>query len=643
MRAFLVLLLLGSILLPASAQSLRRLDTSFEREVGRYGLRNTFAWQEAIGGWQVDLTNQFLSDAYDGTTGLFRDVDLLDWQLRRRTGRPLALSAYGDAEWYRVQRVFRQTTLAGFRWQVQPGAWVEPAAGVTVDMRPGAIGPDGQAPLRQDAGPAAGLRAALERETAQYSYIVNGVGRWRSFSPRSGSTVRLLGRGRTDLGSVRLDLEGRLARLHREAYQSVSFLNRSETGGSRIEGLTRDTLRLALQIRGPLAGDLRFGVEVDYEQRGRSLASRDVPEDAFSFDVDAQEQALRTDGSLLWQRGQTLHRLVLTSEIDTREALLANRADLPPALAAQRADLLAQTVFDRSVLTLQGESRLPTGPLLSRARALVSATRYDTPEANSDDRDMLTAQALLGTRWQVDRTLATQLQLDGSFDHTVYLSGLRSSENNRRYTLQLRPETEWRPSDKLRARLHSAVRATYTVYDYEIAGRPNRDQSAREFRLGTEIEAEPADAIYLRGTLDMSHLRLGRLLWDRFAEIPFDTLRTTRLRLSAGADVTSDLYAQIGMRMLHRSSFEPRARIPFDGGTLQRSARRILLQIGPTAQITWRAGRSQIELGGWLAVQQVRRRVYGPFPDGERDAVQRAATEDARVIPRLALRTRWLF
>jgi hypothetical protein len=206
------------------------------------------------------------------------------------------------------------------------------------------------------------------------------------------------------------------------------------------------------------------------------------------------------------------------------------------------------------------------------------------------------------------------------------------------------------------------VRATYTVDDFVLPGRRPTDQSAREVRVAGDAEHEVADGLRVRGAGSYSDLRLGRLLWDSFAEIPFDTLRTYSGWLRVQAQVTPTLFAETGVRLFIRSDFDRATtvryeRVDAEGRVLRdeagqvlltsitREGRQIIEQVGPTTAITWSLpGGSALRVDGWLYVQHTWQRLYGDLPDEAAGRIAAAARDGTRrVVPNLSVTARWVF
>ncbi len=660
------LLLAGLAAPAATAQPVRQLTSSFERDVNRFRWTSSARFEARVAGWDLALANRFLSDAFILFENRlsFRDEDLLTWQAQRLLGPTFSARVQGRTAWFGLSRVFSQEVYGSLRIVPHTTAWVEPVVGVAWDQRPGAATTDGPAPLRLDAGPAYGLRLSLAPPAAQdYRLRLHGEGLWQVINPRRGRTVRLDGSAERLFEDTRLASTARVASFRRDAYQAVSFLNRTAEGGppESIEATTSDTLEVQVELDTPFYRGVRFLGGLDAAAHNRFIRTHRAPEQTLFFETDFNRRAIDAEAGLLYERRGWMTRLAVQAGAATERRRLANRDVLPPAEAAQKSNLLQQADYDEGAFALLANVRAPLHPrLVLTFNGSSRIVRHDTPETNPDDRDEVYHNGEVGLLVRLSRYVEADVKLFGSFYHTVYLNAARSAENNVQRSLRLRPSLRWTPSPRTRVRFSSEIRATYTVDDFVLQGRRPTDQSAREMRFETNLEHEAGGGVRLLLDGAYGDLRLGRLLWDSFSEIPFDTLRTYSgwLHVQAGQRLTADL----GVRFFIRSDFDRAAtvryaRVDEDGNVLRDEDGQVLLnsitrpgrtwieQVGPTAALTWpMGGGSALRLDGWLNVQHVRRRLYGALPEASAARIRRAARRGTRkVIPNLALSVVWNF
>lgn len=633
----------------AAAQTLQ-VQTGFERDVNRYRWSAGATWAQAVGAWRLEATPRFVSDAYllAANRLRFRDETQLAWQAVRPLGGRLAVVARGQGAWFSQARVLSHEAYAGLRLATGAGWSLEPGLGYAFDRRPGALGSAEAAALRADAGPALALRLRGAPRLEGYQLTVVGEGAWQRLAPRRAYTARLETGLESRFGETRLAARTRLGSLRRDAYQAVSFLNRDAEAGAlseSIEATRSDTLLAGLDLEAPMLGSVRFVGRLDAAVSRRRIRTLRAPDDGLFFDTDTGQQTFEVEGGLATETPRLQARLTLRGGAQVERRRLVNREALPPVQANQKSNLLRQADYDQGQLALQGRARLPLGRFVLAFDGTTSILRHDTPDVNPDDRDELLSTGQLALAWALSRYVQADVRVFGSFYHTVYLSALRSAENNVQRSLRLRPALVWTPSPRLRLRLGSEVRATYTVDDFVLPGRRPSDQAARELRYELDAEHDFGHGLWLRAGGGWSDLHLGRLLWDRFAEIPFDTVRTYsgQLRLQAGTRVT----AEVGGRFYVRRDFERSVTVRYESqGTprsVSRPGRAWIVQVGPTAALAWpMRGGATLRVDGWLVRQHVFQHLYGELPEASAEAIRAVARRGRRqTIPNVALSLRW--
>ncbi len=664
LRCLAVLVMAGLAATAVNAQPVRQLTTGFERDVNRFRWTSNAQFALRLAGWDVALSNYFLSDAFilfDDQLR-FRDEDLLVWQAQRSLGARYTARLRGRTAWFGLSRAFTQELYGGVRYALRPFASVEPIVGVAWDRRPGVPVPDEPLPQRLDTGPAYGAHLSLTPPPVEgYQLRLEGQGAWQRITPRRGHTLRLQGSAQRQFDSARLASSIRLASFRRDTYQAVSFLNRdtsSDRPPETIEATTSDTLEVHVELDAPFFRGIRLLSQADITANNRFIRTHRAPEETLFFETDFNRRALDAEVGLIYEKPGIVARFAVQGAAATEKRQLSNRDDLPPGEASQKSNLLQQADYDEGVFGLQGNLRATLWPrLVLTFNGASRIVRHDTPTANLDDRDEVYHNGEMGLMLRLSRYVQTDVKLYGSFYHTVYLNAERSAENNIQRSLRLRPSMRWTPSPQTRIRFSTEVRATYTVDDFVLPGRRPTDQSAREVRFETEAEQDLGGDARLFISGSYADLRLGRLLWNSFAEIPFDTLRTYSgwIHLQTGRRLIAD----VGLRLFIRSDFDRTATVRYprvdEAGnelrdetgqvltaTITRPGRTAIEQIGPTAAITWTMGASTLRFDGWFNVQHVRRRLYGALPEDDAGRIRRAARRGTRkLIPNLALTVVW--
>ncbi len=646
---------------PAVAPPALGVETRLVRDLNRYRYDGRVDVALAPGRWTLDGTGRLASDAFElfGGNLLFRD----EWEAALTVLRPwgprLHVGAATRTQAFSQSRVLSHQSMLVARFAPRADLTGEVRAGVALDRRPGVPTAAGLPALRTDRGP--GVAGALRFAPSPRDFNVEAElrGAWASLAPRRSADAGFRVQAARDAGTALFGLTVEGARVRRDAYQAASFLNRTDgLLAETVEATTSDTLLAGLTFEVPVARALRLTSRLDLGANARQVRTLRAARDALFFDTNFSRQGLDYEGALAFEQPDALVRLSVRAGADAERRVLVNRAALPPIQAAQKGDLLRQADHDRSVLALGLATRASRGRLTAFADGLLSILRHDTPDLNPDDRDEARHTASAGIQWQPRPTLALDVTGFGSWFHTVYLKRQRSGENNRQRSVRLRPALRWTPAPFSRLELQSEVRATYTTADALLPGRASEDQAARELRY--ELDAEHAFAPALRGRLraTLSDLRLGRLVRGRFAEIPFDTIRTYTLdaRLQRVRRATVEVGARLFLRRDTERSITLRyqrvddAGAPLVGadgtpafGTITRAGRSWRQQVGPVVRVSWPLGAaSSIELDGWYALQHLSYTLFGALPERDAPAIRRAARRGQHDrFPNVSLAVRW--
>lgn len=630
----------------ARAQPVVQYASGFEREVSRFRWTSAAEANIQVARWQVSLDNRFLSDAFlrfDDRLQ-FRDENVLAVDAEHPLGGRTAIGLSGYTAWFGLSRAFAQDVFGSIRVRPGGGLLLEPRLGVAWDRRPGPVD------AKLDYGPAFGGRWSMDRpDLGGYRIHLGGEGTWRLIRPRHGRRTALSGSAGRQFGQTRLRTTLRASSLRRDAYRAASFLNRTAGAGlppESVEATTSDTLDVNVLLEAPFLWGIRVLGQADLTVNARRIRTHHAPENALFFETDFSRRALDAEIGLVYEQKDISARLYAEAGAAAEVRRLANRDGLPVLEAAQKTVLLAQADYDEGAVGLSTAVR---AVLMRRLRASLAATsrivRHDTPEINQDDRDEVYHNAELGLQLAASRYVSIDFKVFGSYYHAVYLRAERSAENNVQRTLRMRPSIDWSPSSDTEIRLASEVRATYTVDDFLLPGRRPTDQSARELRFEASLNRRIVGDARLLASGSYGDLRLGRLLWDSFAEIPFDTLRTYRawVHLQTGSRIVAD----VGWRLFIRSDYDRAATISYmreDGraGTVSRPGRRLIEQSGPTTSVSWMMGRSHLQVEGWVNMQRIRYRLFGELPEQRENAIREAARRGSRrLIPNIMLNASW--
>lgn len=647
-----------AVLVSSTAFAQNRVEAGFERDVNRYRWTAAVYSRSDLGRWTVDLTNRFRSDAFllfDDQLS-FRDENRSTFRVARplKTSSISRVEIFGTVDWFSLSRVFQQKTWIGVKVSPRGPFWFEPILGLAIDARPGFSGDGASPPVRTDYGPGYGVIFGLPTTNVKdYLIEASGMAQVERTNPRVSSALRseAMGRRTFERTTVRVRLSG--ATVRRDAYQAASFLNRDDAVARRdetVESTRSDTLNVGLDIDSQIANSYWLSASLDFMANSRRVQTLRAPDAALFFDSDFSRRTVDVSIAGRYENGSTRLRLALIAGAEVEHRKLDNAADLPPAQAVQKLNLLRQADNDRGFFTVHTTMNVsPTRWWDLRFDGSANILRHDTPDVNPDDRDELLYNGLIGTRFRLREGLHLTIQVLGSWFHTVYIKSSRSAENSVQSSLRYRPSVQWNPDPRTRLRFSSEVRATYTVSDFILPGRRPTDQSAREVRFQFEGDRDFGEGLRVLVNTSASDLQLGRFLEDKFAEIPFDTLRTysTWVRIQTGGKIQ----AELGVRLFIRTDFDRSATVRYHNAetgsdvSISRPGRKRIDQIGPTSAIMWPfASGAYLRLDGWAMLQRVSHRLYGELPEGFEGVIRRAASRGKRtVIPNLAISMRWMW
>jgi len=637
----------------AMSQSSLQQTTDFSREVNQFRWKSETIWNAYIGLWNIDVSNRFVSDAYIQFDNRlrFRDEDRFTLYASRPITKRFDATIRGGFDWFGAGRASSQSLLLGVQFIPLARLNVETSVGIASDRRPG-IALDGQIPLRIDTGPAAAISAQFAPQEFQgYEVSFQSDARLQRIAARRIGDLAVMGSAARTFGLARFESRARFTSRRRDTYQAASFLNRGQVRDPEtIEATTSDTLDANFLVQAPVLNGLRVVAQADIRLNQRRVRTSKAPEESIVFETNFSRQALTGEVSLFYEHADIDAQLRAEYGAINEHRVLTNQEDLPLSEISQKRTLLQQADYDEGVFALSGRIR---GELLPRLSVLFVGSsrilRHDTPLTNLDDRDEIYHTATLTFGHQRSRYLRVELRMFGSYHHTVFLNAERSAENNVQRTLRLRPSMEWTPSSSSRIRIASEVRATYTTDDFILPGRRSTDQSARELRLESEIEHRLFTNTDVMITASYSDLRLGRLMWDSFTEVPFDTLRT----LTAWARVQSGkrLRGEIGWKIFVRTDYDRAIsvsyQLPTDTptstlGRITRPGKRWIIQSGPSAALFWSRGKTTLRLDAWANWQRLRYTLYGQLPSSNADIIRQTARRGRlRLIPLMSLSMFW--
>ncbi len=506
-----------------------------------------------------------------------------------------------------------------------------------------------------DSGPMIGFRA----NTAPYNlgdFLLQSSAHidYGDISPRTFQNWRFNTLSLFEVDNFNLETDFQLARNVRDSYQASSFFNRQQS--DLVESVQTDTTGVLATAGFPLFDVVQTRIQLGYLNNVRTVTNNKLnPEiDDILFDTRIFRQNVDLGFSFMIPFNRSQFNLGLNYSVGSRDARLINTDGIPDDQVRRRTDILLNSNFDQSRLELFTNNTLRLSELnVSQITGRVAITRYDTPTVNRDDRDELFYQLRLSNRHNFSEFFRSTITLAGESTHTVYLFSERSIENNWRHSIRLIPELEWDPTSWLRLRQRFLVRANYTIDDFELEGRPRNDQVSREFSLQSSAEITLAPEWWLELSGSRNELRIGRLLWEDFSEIPTDTLITYDSRMMV-THRTGQLISSVGVRYFYKRDYIPQTTVVLTENLPPESPTPVT-RIAPGLQKTVQWGpmvemrlplyrNSELFVNGWYQMQAVRQTYYLDVGENLRAALRAEERRaNRRTFPNIEIRARFRF
>jgi hypothetical protein len=233
--------------------------------------------------------------------------------------------------------------------------------------------------------------------------------------------------------------------------------------------------------------------------------------------------------------------------------------------------------------------------------ASTSILRYDTPSLdNTDDRDELHDVMNFSYMRRFSPYLFTQLNAEADLTHLVYLSGLRSADNNWNRVIRLGPRISWTPDDRSYSNNTFEVLANYTTYDFQSPG-SGSGGAIQSFAFRQFLFVDSTFwALTRRFGIEWSNnIRLyerGQFDWNAFSEQPLAYFEDKTLIGSFRYTPRESLLFSVGIRYFSQEQFGYENSAP----VLQS----FLHGLGPIAAIDIQLSpRSRVNFSGWFEHQ----------------------------------------
>jgi len=626
----LLLLACFIVLLPAEmiAQDLGLSGTSqFRRQLDFFSWSYTAGFDQETDAFSISVANVFNSRFYllDGNPQNIQDENIAQLFSSYALSDDTALLLESRSVRFTNTNLKQDWAMMGAQYSWQDQFSVSGLAGFMQDERSAV----------RDNGLLLGFRGSTAAfDFGDFTLQTDLHADYGDISPRTFQNWRMNTYSVVDIENFRMEADLSLARNIRDSYQASSFFNRDQT--DFIESVRNDTTGIAASAFFPIFDQVQGRVDVSALNNVRTVnnvqLAEDLDEELFDTRITRQQFDFRFEAD--YRPGRAQLRGGFAWSTGNREARLLNPSELTADTERRRTDILVNSNFEQQRFELFTNNFIPIGESnTSQISGRISIFNYDTPALNRDDRDELFYQIILGNRHRFSDSFRAGVTLSGEATHTVYLFAERSIENNWRRSIRLRPELEWDPTPWLRTRYQFLVRANYTVDDFELEGRPRNDQASREYQVRTEAEANIAPEWWIDVSGSRSELRIGRLLWDSFREIPTDTLVTYDSRVML-THRSGQLMTSVGVRYFVKLDYLPRATITAEdtdaeGNPIMRTrtapGRQVTRQWGPMVEMSLPLyARNELIINGWYQMQAIRQRLYTEYPEEFREVFRQA-------------------
>ena len=224
--------------------------------------------------------------------------------------------------------------------------------------------------------------------------------------------------------------------------------------------------------------------------------------------------------------------------------------------------------------------------------------RYDTPDSlNTDDRDELLINEGLRETHRWNGYLESELQLDVTLNHTVYIFSDRSANNNWNRIFRLSPVLTYTPSGAMKMVNAFEVLANYTVFDFESVIPTVESYSYRQFAFLDTTSYDMTRAIGLDMYFQLRLYERGELHWREFTERPQQYFQEATFSPDLRYTIEGTLVCAVGFRSFAQKRYQ------YDNG--ERVPNGSIFSYGPTTSIALTLSRSsRLEMQGWEEFQE---------------------------------------
>jgi hypothetical protein len=382
------------------------------------------------------------------------------------------------------------------------------------------------------------------------------------------------------------------------------------------DDITRGTFGVAQNIRSrtedayALTNSLHYGASGPFSTRfTTTIESRTISNAyryqalsvlaAIPFTTDVQEFRIEGGLSGIYRTDATESSIGLVIGERDEKHTIETIAGVDNTFQTQRArqeEQLDNTAFT-SNLQASFIGRISSSDELT-VNASSSLLRYDTPDTlNTDDRDELLMTVSIEEHHRMNNYVTIGLAAEGTFGHTVYLSGERSANNNWNRIFRLAPLCIMTPMQGMTNRARFEVLANYTVFDFEFLIPTVKSYSYRQVAFLDSLSYDMTRRIGFDAYGTIRVYERGELSWQDFSEQPLQQVQEVTFSPQMRFNMKEDMVCAAGIRSFAQKRFH------YDNG--ERVFESTYYSIGPTVAFSLRLSpRSFIELRGWREYQK---------------------------------------
>ncbi|NUN70399.1 MAG: hypothetical protein HUU02_11880 [Bacteroidetes bacterium] len=574
----------------------------FERNVNTYlwNTRASYRYSDPL--LQFGVKDNFTSNYIRGQSSSFRDEHTIAVNLLRSFSGPVGAAAdirsfsLSDRQTFGSSSAGIHAAALGLTVQPAPNISFTPMAGFRLDDQQG----------HRDNG--LNLRFYVRGdsiETGEYRAAFDAQYNESDLGPRRHKNDHAVVRFATEFGEGAVDSDVVRWSLNRNDFYvpADSAVLREFGSGSNIRSRSEQVWGVMNTIAYQVTGRWFTLLGVDVESRTIDNAFRYKPLSVLpSIPFNTGVREFRIDGSaaveyrsapadlrLGFQMGERNEQHVLERIVGVNDQFQTERA--------QQESRLDNVAF-RTALSGMVLARVTQDDLLSFSGS-ASLLQYDTPDTlNTDDRDELLVTLSLRNVHRFSEVLTAAVTVEATAAHIVYLSRLKSANNNWNRIIRLAPEVTYRPSDRFRMYNAFEVQANYTVFDFESRIPSVKSYSYRQVAFLDSTSYDMTERVGGDLTAYVRVFERGELRWSEFAERPLQ--RIEEVTVSPQLRFTPDRVWSFS------AGFRSFAQKRFSYVNNRRTYESTFISAGPTTAVTARISSfSSLEVRGWKEFQRL--------------------------------------